>query len=400
MIKKIVVENFRSIEHAEVELAPLVVLYGPTASGKSSLLYAPLVLKNFIVNPNRPADGYFHIGFMDLGGFDQCVFNHEGSRKVSVGVWFEEKAGQPASYKLSFSKDKGTIYQNWGDLVLECEIPVPYGVNQTFSFIYSEHNEDYMVNWNGISCSVTPTNPTSSTQQRSREIAESINAIGEKIKGIDIAPHRRGFFKPNYTSVSVSPTPTTEDEVASLIINDPNLAPRISVYAEEIFKRDFRLYVPPGTATVFFQTTEKKSRTPGLLVNDGFGVNQVIYLLAKLLRSDVRTLLVEEPEVHLHPTAVRNFARQLCAIVREEKKQLILTTHSELFVSSLLATVAEGKLSPEEIHCYLCLKERRNTVFKPQKVQKRGQIEGGLTTFVEAELEDLQKLLGIGGRQR
>jgi hypothetical protein len=400
MIKKIAVENFRSIEHAEVELAPLVVLYGPTASGKSSLLYAPLVLKNFIVNPNRPADGYFHIGFMDLGGFDQCVFNHEGSRKVSVGVWFEEKAGQPASYKLSFSKDKGTIYQNWGDLVLECEIPVPYGVNQTFSFIYSEHNEDYMVNWNGISCSVTPTNPTSSTQQRSREIAESINAIGEKIKGIDIAPHRRGFFKPNYTSVSVSPTPTTEDEVASLIINDPNLAPRISVYAEEIFKRDFRLYVPPGTATVFFQTTEKKSRTPGLLVNDGFGVNQVIYLLAKLLRSDVRTLLVEEPEVHLHPTAVRNFARQLCAIVREEKKQLILTTHSELFVSSLLATVAEGKLSPEEIHCYLCLKERRNTVFKPQKVQKRGQIEGGLTTFVEAELEDLQKLLGIGGRQR
>jgi hypothetical protein len=400
MIKKIAVENFRSIEHAEVELAPLVVLYGPTASGKSSLLYAPLVLKNFIVNPNRPADGYFHIGFMDLGGFDQCVFNHEGSRKVSVGVWFEEKAGQPASYKLSFSKDKGTIYQNWGDLVLECEIPVPYGVNQTFSFIYSEHNEDYMVNWNGISCSVTPTYPTSSTQQRSREIAESINAIGEKIKGIDIAPHRRGFFKPNYTSVSVSPTPTTEDEVASLIINDPNLAPRISVYAEEIFKRDFRLYVPPGTATVFFQTTEKKSRTPGLLVNDGFGVNQVIYLLAKLLRSDVRTLLVEEPEVHLHPTAVRNFARQLCAIVREEKKQLILTTHSELFVSSLLATVAEGKLSPEEIHCYLCLKERRNTVFKPQKVQKRGQIEGGLTTFVEAELEDLQKLLGIGGRQR
>jgi AAA15 family ATPase/GTPase len=107
MIKKIAVENFRSIEHAEVELAPLVVLYGPTASGKSSLLYAPLVLKNFIVNPNRPADGYFHIGFMDLGGFDQCVFNHEGSRKVSVGVWFEEKAGQPASYKLSFSKDKG-----------------------------------------------------------------------------------------------------------------------------------------------------------------------------------------------------------------------------------------------------------------------------------------------------
>jgi energy-coupling factor transporter ATP-binding protein EcfA2 len=399
MIKSVKIENFRSIERAEVELAPLVVLYGPTASGKSSLLYALLVLKNFIVNPNRPADGYFHLGFMDLGGFNQCVFNHESSRKVSVGISFEEKEGPHVSYKFSFSKDKGTICQKWGDLVLECEIPVPYGLNQTFAFSYSEANEEYVINWNGIACSVSPKTPTAPTQQRAREIAESINAAVEKIKAIDVAPHQRGFFKPNYTSVSVPPTPTTQDEVASLIINDPNLAPRISAYAEEIFERDFRLYVPPGTATVFFQTTEKKSRTPGLLVNDGFGVNQVIYLLAKLLRSDVRTLLIEEPEVHLHPTAVRNFARQLCTIVREEKKQIILTTHSELFISSLLAAVAESELSPEEIHCYLCLKEKRKTAFKAQKVQKNGQIEGGLTTFIEAELEDLQKLLGIGGRQ-
>ena len=400
MIKKITVKNFRSIEHAEVELAPLVVLYGPTASGKSSLLYALLVLKNFIVNPNRPADGYFHTGFMDLGGFDQCVFNHEGSRKVTVGINFEEKEGQPTSYKLSFFKDKGTIYQKWGDLVLECEIPIPYSLNQTFSFSYSEANEEYTINWNGISCSVSPNAPTPLMQQRAREIAESINAVAEKIRAIDIAPHRRGFFKPNYTSVSVSPIPTTEDEVASLIINDPNLAPRISAYAEEVFERDFRLYTPPGTAIVFFQTTEKRSKTPGLLVNDGFGINQVIYLLAKLLRSDVWTILIEEPEVHLHPTAVRKLARQLCTIIREEKKQIVLTTHSELFVSSLLATVAEGKLSPEEIHCYLCQKERRNTVFKAQKVQKNGQIEGGLMNFIEAELEDLQKLLDIGRPQR
>jgi energy-coupling factor transporter ATP-binding protein EcfA2 len=399
MIRKVIVENLRSIERAEVELAPVVVFYGPTASGKSSLLYALLVLKNFVVNPNRPADGYLHLGFMDLGGFDECVFNHESSRKVAVGMSFEEKEGQPASYKLSFSKDKGTIHQEWIDLVMEGEIPVPYGLNQTFSFSRSEANEVYAINWNGISCSVSPQNPTPSTQQRAREIAESVNAVGEKIKSIDVAPHRRGFFKPNYTSVPVSPTPTTEDEVASFIINDPNLAPRISVYAEEVFGRDFRLYVPPGTATVFFQTTEKKSRTPGLLVNDGFGVNQVIYLLAKLLRSDVRTLLIEEPEVHLHPTALRNFARQLCTIAREEKKQIIFTTHSELFVSSLLGAVAEGKFSPEEIHLYLCLKERRRTIFKLQKVQENGQVEGGLTTFVEAELEDLQKLLGIGRRQ-
>jgi len=51
MIKKIAVENFRSIEHAEVELAPLVVLYGPTASGKSSLLYRSPCLEEFHSEP-------------------------------------------------------------------------------------------------------------------------------------------------------------------------------------------------------------------------------------------------------------------------------------------------------------------------------------------------------------
>ena len=332
---------------------------------------------------------------MDLGGFDQCVFNHDASRKVIVGARFEEKEGQSSSYTLSFSKDNGTIYQRWTDLVLECEIAIPYGLNQTFAFSYAEAGDEYTINWNGVSCSVSPRTPTPLAQQRAREIAESLNGIGEKIKSIDVAPHRRGFFKPNYTSVPVSSTPSTEDEVASLIINDPNLAPRISVYAEEVFERDFRLYVAPGTATVFFQTTEKRSRTPGLLVNDGFGVNQVIYLLAKLLRSDVETLLIEDPEVHLHPTAVRKFARQLCAIAREERKQVILTTHSELFVSSLLAMVAEGRVSPGEMKCYLCVKEGRQSSFKAQRVNEKGQVEGGLISFVEAELEDLKRMLGV-----
>ncbi len=63
--------------------------------------------------------------------------------------------------------------------------------------------------------------------------------------------------------------------MATIIMTDPNIAPRISIDLENIVKREFRIYTPPGTSTVYFQTTDKKSKTPTYIVNDGFGVNQI-----------------------------------------------------------------------------------------------------------------------------
>ncbi len=57
--------------------------------------------------------------------------------------------------------------------------------------------------------------------------------------------------------------------------------------------------------------------------------------------------------------------------------------------------MAEGLIEPDDLCCYLTTKEKRATVCKGQKADRAGQIEGGLTSFVEAELEDLRKFLGI-----
>ncbi len=394
MIRRLRIQNFRSIEEADLELGRLVLLYGPTASGKSSVLYAPLVLRNFIVDPNRPADGYFHLGFMDLAGFEASVFNHDKERAVAICVYTADDRGS-GSYGVAFSRNTAKIQETWQDVKLECEVPLPYGLNQNFSFSHTAEGQEYAINWNGVASTVSPKLSTPVTEQTAREFATALNAIPETIRAIDMAPHRRGFFRPNYTVVPVSPTPTTEDEVAALIINDQNLAPRISAYLEEMVRRDFRLYTPPGTATVFFQTTDKISRTPGLLVNDGFGVNQMIYLLAKILRPDVQTVLIEEPEIHLHPTAMREFARRLGEIATHERKQMFFTTHSEMFVSSLLAAVAEGRIAAEDLRCYLCEKQGRATSVKLQTVKPNGQIDGGLKAFVESEIEDLKGMLRL-----
>lgn len=407
MISKLAVRNFRSVENANVDLGPITVFFGPTSAGKSSLFYALLMLRNFILNPNQVVDGFFNLGFQNLGGFEACVFNHDMSRTIGVDVVIDKGD----SYGISLGKTTADIHSNvWiaeasrtetttddSDLWIEANgLPIPYAAAQMKAIDATVEGEEYSVSWNGFAVTVTSKSGTPDAQRRALEIAERVNRPVEAIRRVDICPHKRGFFKSSYSPVAVSPTPTAEDEVASLIINDPNAPPRISINTTEIFDRDFRTYTAPGTATTFLQTTEQRgARVPGYLVNDGFGVNQVVYMLAKIHRPEARTILIEEPEVHLHPTVVREFARVLVRLAHDEDKQLVFTTHSEQFLLSLLACVKERLLAPSSLKCYYASRERRSTVFALEPVSDEGQISGGLSSFVEAELKDVKTFLSM-----
>ncbi|HVA81883.1 MAG TPA: AAA family ATPase [Candidatus Binataceae bacterium] len=392
MIARLEIENFRSISGCDLKLAPLTVFYGPTSAGKSSALYALCVLRNFIVNPNQSADSFFNLGFQNLGGFEACVFNHEGERGIKIHVGFVGERGE-SGYGITLRKTSAQLRLDTPVKQLTEDVPVPYALNQTFAREVKLPEGVFTLNWNGFASSAVPAEPTAETQAYAVNLAQQLNRPVHEIMRIDIAPHRRGFFKPNYTAVPLSPLQTTEDEVATLIINDPNLPAKISIDVEEIFGRDFRTYVPPGTATMYFQTTEKKSRTPAYLVNDGFGVNQAVYMLAKIHRAGVKTILIEEPEVHLHPSAIRKFVGVLARVASEDDKQLLFTTHSEQFMVSLLTCVAEKKLDPSQLCVYHVDRLKRETQFEAQAVTAEGQLEGGLTSFLEVELQDLKKFL-------
>jgi predicted ATPase len=373
-----------------VEFAPITIFFGPTSAGKSTLFYALLVLRNFILNPNQALDGLFNLGFQNLGGFEACIFDHRVSKALEVTAHL----GGSRSYGVNFRKADADIITSNELLSMQAKVPIPYGANQSFAHPYAAKDEEYTINWNGFASTVSSKSGTPEAQAKAVNIAEGLNATVEGIKRVDICPHRRGFFKPNYTPAPLTPTPTNEDEVATLIINDQNSPPRISINTVEIFDRDFRTHTPPGTATTFLQTTEQTgARIPGLLVNDGFGVNQVVYMLAKIHRPEVETVLIEEPEVHLHPTVIRKFARVLTNLALEEEKQLAFTTHSEQFLLSILACVKEKRLRPDQLRCYHVSRERKQTIFTPEAVSDDGQISGGLSSFMEGELQDIKSFL-------
>jgi hypothetical protein len=391
MLTKLRVRNFRSIESCDVDFAPITIFFGPTSAGKSTLFYALLVLRNFILNSNQPLDGLFNLGFQNLGGFEACIFNHGISKALEVTATF----GGGRSYGLHLRKSDADIVETSEFPHMTAKVPIPYGANQSWALPYAEKNEEFAINWNGFASTVSSQSGTPDSQARAVVIAEALNTPAEAIRRVEVCPHRRGFFKPSYTSVPLTSTPTSEDEVATLVINDQNAPPRISFDTVEIFGREFRTFTPPGTATTYLQTTEQGARVPGLLVNDGFGVNQVVYLLAKIYRPDVETVLIEEPEVHLHPTVIRKFARVLARLATEEDKQLIFTTHSEQFLLSMLACVKQKLLRPEELRCYQVSRERKQTIFTHEPVSQDGQISGGLSSFMEGELQDIKTFLSV-----
>ena len=391
MLTRLDVHNFRSIENCEVEFAPITIFFGPTSAGKSTLFYALLVLRNFVLNPNQATDGLFNFGFQNLGGFEACIFNHAVQNALLVRAHFGKR-----SYGVFFRKADADIVETSEFMPMGIKVPIPYSANQTAPFAYSEKDQEFAVNWNGFASTVSAKSETPEAQARAVAIARGLNEPAEAIKRVDICPHRRGFFKPSYSPTPLTPTPTSEDEVATLIINDQNNAPRISINTVEIFDRDFRTFTPPGTATTYLQTTEQKgARIPGLLVNDGFGVNQVVYMLAKIHRQDTETVLIEEPEIHLHPTVIRKFARVLTYLATVENKQLVFTTHSEQFLLSILACVKEKFLRPDQLRCYHVSRPGKQTIFNHEPVSEDGQISGGLSSFMEAELQDIKSFLNV-----
>lgn len=392
---KLQIKNFRSIKEQEVELAPITVVYGPNGAGKSSLLYTLLTLKNIVLNPNQNPSGFFNYTFTSLGSFEAVVFDHQTHNEIELGVVLP-KDDYDLVYQIAIGEQKGSFalsIEGKSLFTTKFRLPVsfPYSANQQVQETISQKELTFTVTWNGITATVQSGAPGAQAQQEAIRLAGLLNAPVETLRKVGVVPLKRGFSKPHYSSVPITPTMITEDEVAALLSSDKYLEQRVSFYLERILERDFRVHFTPGIGLFSLDSTDKKTGVGCELVNEGFGVNQIVYLLARCLHRDTEWVCVEEPEIHLHPTAVRGVAKVLVQLIREEGKRFLISAHSESFLLALLTLVVKGELKASDLACYFARKEK-NTYFERQEVNEKGQIKHGLS-FIEAELEDIKSFL-------
>ena len=233
------------------------------------------------------------------------------------------------------------------------------------------------------------------------EVSESPDPLSVRIQTMQelrIVPAARGLVRPTYPLGD-----SAVEQVSSqrgLGVQEEQLATNLGYGRETEEDISKLLKKVTGTGlraeTVPSRAVEVKSLTPSGAVNmvaEGFGANALIQLLHQL-NSAKRgaTVLIEEPEIHLHPKAQAELAEVLAETAKAEDKQLIMTTHSEHLVERLLLLVAEGTLAPDDLAIYSFSKDEKGECFAAEiEVLENGQVEGGLTDFYANNLETLDR---------
>jgi predicted ATPase len=89
------------------------------------------------------------------------------------------------------------------------------------------------------------------------------------------------------------------------------------------------------------------------LTDVGFGVSQVLPVVTLLLYvPEGSTVILEQPEIHLHPLAQANLADVIIYAARRRRVQVILESHSEHLLLRLQRRIAEETLPAEDVALY------------------------------------------------
>ena len=116
-----------------------------------------------------------------------------------------------------------------------------------------------------------------------------------------------------------------------------------------------------------------------------FGTRQffpaVVHLLAL---KEGETLLIEEPEISLHPRAQLETGRLLVE-ASQAGRQVVATTHSHYVILGVLHAVRQGVLQPDDVAILECQKGQQGTRIVPRPVQKSGNIDGWIRQFARID---------------
>ena len=447
MLLKLGLRNFKAFRDQSFDLAPITVFVGRNGTGKSSALQALAFLKqSSLAGEALYAGREGAPALADLGSFEEVV--HGGDTDLPVDITLDARldALGPTPWP-AIRKRAGLSARQWNQTVGEYPIALNYqcallgesmpsetvGIQPTgalriqvppdiadeerFALRSHEIRHNRLRPFRGFDLELIPragSRPIASKMEA--DLREDVARLGRslriQLRRFFFVPAGRGFIGqtfPLQDDVSVDLTASTgyvelSKTAATALAMDRSLEEQVSEWLEPIAGLGLQARISKGktVSIVFIPPRGANGRMPVGANNESFGANQLsqVFLQIALAANDPMvgngaTIGIEEPEIHLHPRAQRNFVEMLAAIAKQGT-QFIISTHSDRIVSRVLLLVAKGVLRREDVAVYAFDKDESGAATaEKREIDEMGRIYGGLPGFMDEDLKDMDELLSV-----
>ena len=132
-------------------------------------------------------------------------------------------------------------------------------------------------------------------------------------------------------------------------------------------------------------------------IDVGYGVSQALLVITELLRPDAPPLfLLQQPEVHLHPSAQAALGSLFCQIANRER-QLIIETHSDNLIDRVRMDVRDGigALKPEDVSILFFERDGLDVHIHSLEIDGEGNVNNAPDSYRSFFMEETAKSLGL-----
>ena len=133
------------------------------------------------------------------------------------------------------------------------------------------------------------------------------------------------------------------------------------------------------------------------LIDVGYGVSQVLPVIFELLRKEgSHLLLLQQPEVHLHPSAQAELGSLFCRSAKEYR-QLVVETHSDHLLDRVRMDIRDGRttLQPDDVSILFFERDRLAVRIHSLRVDAEGNVLDAPDSYRQFFMDETQRSLGL-----
>lgn len=354
MIQKLTFKNYKPFkDQQELDLKPITVLIGKNSSGKSAVAKLPALIESSLKGEHQQPILLLNKGIDHGVEFIDLIFGKNRLGKLELGVHNDNESLNVIIGSSTGTKDFPKIL-NW-------------------RFSKQSHNteKDDLCTYNGFILN------TNSENEQIESLFFNVDYLGP----FRIQPQRDWRLE-NFSPITEVGFPS--NNAYQLLIQDSLTTEQTLINkVSEWYKLNFEgwgIRVNEDTAPIYhIELIRNVEPTNINLVDAGQGMSQALPLVVRALMPVKKDTLIvmEQPELHLHPAAHGDLAELFVDSLSDGSKRYLIETHSQNFVLRLRRLVAQGKLKPDDLAIYFVDfdEESGTSNLKPIKVDELGEVD-------------------------